>query len=122
LACNQKTSQSFPRRYRLGRREGFSQILKSGLASKASLFVIHHTDSKAGHARLGITVSKRVVPAAVDRNRIKRLIREEFRSLARTGEERDVVVRLRKLPLPEERCEAGRVLYEALQKVLSVDV
>ena len=33
----------------------------------------------AHRARLGITVSKRVAPLAVQRNRIKRIVRESFR-------------------------------------------
>ena len=47
-----------------------------------------------GYARLGLTTSKRHVPLAVGRNRIKRLIREWFR----TGQEQlgavDLLVRL----------------------------
>lgn len=121
LACNQKKNQSFPRRYRLGRREGFSQILKSRRVLTTGLFALHYTDSKAGHARLGITVSKRVMPDSVDRNRIKRLIREQFRSIARKGDDRDVVVRLRKFPSLEENREAGRVLNEAFLQILSVN-
>lgn len=35
--------------------------------------------NEAGHHRLGITASKRVARHAVDRNRMKRLLREMFR-------------------------------------------
>ena len=35
--------------------------------------------NEAGHHRLGITASKRVARLAVDRNRMKRLLREMFR-------------------------------------------
>ena len=34
----------------------------------------------AGRARLGLAISRRRAPRAVDRNRIKRLIRESFRT------------------------------------------
>lgn len=70
---------------------------------------------------MGVSVSKRVVPTATGRNRIKRLIREQFRVVARQGAARDVVVRLRKQPDQAERKEAGRVLNDALKKILAVN-
>lgn len=121
LACNPEKVQTFPRRYRVGRREGFSQILKSR-AQTTNWFAIHWVDGNAGHARLGVSVSKRVVSTAIGRNRIKRLIREQFRAIARQGLGRDVVVRLRKQPGKAERQEAGRVLGDALKKILAVNV
>jgi ribonuclease P protein component len=120
LACKPKKVQTFPRCYRLGRREGFTQILKSR-AQTAGWFAIHWEDGKAGHARLGVTVSKRVVPTAVGRNLIKRLIREQFRAISRQGLSRDIVVRLRKLPGKTERLEVVRALHEALKKIFAVN-
>ncbi|GAA0247739.1 hypothetical protein GCM10009126_11570 [Rhodanobacter caeni] len=38
-------------------------------------------DNELGHARLGLAVSKRVSKRAVERNRIKRLVRESFRQV-----------------------------------------
>jgi ribonuclease P protein component len=50
----------------------------------------------------------------VDRNRIKRLVREAFRRRARTIGQIDVVVRLKRLPGPAEwdeaRAEIGLLL------------
>jgi len=43
------------------------------------------------HARLGVSVSKKWVPLAVNRNRIKRVIRESFR-LAQLPMDYDIVV------------------------------
>lgn len=42
-------------------------------------FVILYRDNSLGHARLGLTLSKKVVAKAHDRNRLKRLLRETFR-------------------------------------------
>ena len=36
-------------------------------------------ENKLNHARLGLAISKKQLPRAVDRNRIKRLVRESFR-------------------------------------------
>jgi ribonuclease P protein component len=42
-------------------------------------FLIRYRASEAGSARLGLAVSRRVSKRAVDRNRIKRNVRESFR-------------------------------------------
>jgi len=62
-----------------------------------------------------MVVAKRLVPSAVERNRIKRKIRESFRILARAGDCRDVVVRLRR---PFNESEHPRV-FSALNDMLS---
>ena len=120
LACNPEKIQSFPRRYRVGRREGYTQILQSRVHN-TGWFAINWVEGKAKHARLGVSVSKRMVPTASDRNRIKRLIREGFRAIARHGLERDIVVRLRKKPANTETQEAFRVLNDALKNILVVN-
>ena len=40
---------------------------------------MRYRDNDFGHARLGLAISKRVSKRAVERNRIKRLLRESFR-------------------------------------------
>ncbi|MBU1777963.1 MAG: ribonuclease P protein component [Gammaproteobacteria bacterium] len=102
------------------RREGFSRVLQSR-AQITSWFAIHWVDSGAGHARLGATVGKRVAPTAVARNRLKRLIREQFRKVARQGSSRDVVIRLRKQPGRAEWREAVDALRAALERILAVN-
>ncbi len=42
--------------------------------------------NETSHSRLGITVSKRVSKRAVDRNRIKRWLREDFRQSCRADQ------------------------------------
>jgi len=43
------------------------------------MFTVHACQNGLQHARLGLTVSRRVSSSAVRRNRLKRLIRESFR-------------------------------------------
>ncbi len=42
-------------------------------------FRLRYAPNALGHARLGLAISKRVSKRAVERNRIKRLLRESFR-------------------------------------------
>jgi ribonuclease P protein component len=46
------------------------------------------------HKRLGLAIPKKLAKRAIDRNRIKRLIRENFR-IARLTESFDIVVKLK---------------------------
>lgn len=118
LACDPKEVLTLPRRYRLSRREGFSRLLHQR-AQTDSWFAVHSEMNTVGHARLGMTVSKRVVPAATQRNVAKRLIRECFRHCARQGVARDVVVRLRK-PLDKGEHPAARATLNAMLQTLLV--
>lgn len=118
LPCDPKEVMTLPRRYRLTRREGFSRILHQR-AQINSWFAVHSETNSAGHARLGMSVSKRVLPAATQRNVAKRMIRECFRKCARQGMARDVVIRLRK-PLDSKDLPLARAtLGEMLKTVLA---
>jgi len=67
-------------------------------------------------ARIGIITSKRVASRAVDRNRMKRLVREAFRSMRLRLQGFDIVVQLRRCPprssLATARAEVTRLLEE----------
>jgi len=57
---------------------------------------------RLGLARLGLIVPKRVCRSAVQRNRIKRMVRESFRQEMAEALAMDCIVRLRRLPQPSE--------------------
>jgi len=59
-------------------------------------FAVYARENKVGASRLGIIVSKKVVPHAVNRNYAKRLIREKFRQDFPVWHAVDIVVRLRR--------------------------
>jgi ribonuclease P protein component len=68
-------------------------------------------------ARLGVVISKRVTPKAVDRNYVKRLIREEFRMRKHSLSGMDVVVKvLRQLSKAQAR-QASTELSDLFSKV-----
>lgn len=117
LACNSVKTFSFSRRYKLSRRDGFSRILKAR-AHTNLWFAVHSEANTQTNARLGVTVSKRVAPSAVLRNRIKRQIRETFRLLGEARVARDIVIRLRKVPDSIDKKAAQLALNVSIQRAL----
>lgn len=69
---------SFPPRLRLLKPGDFERVMQSRVSATDGLLRMYGATSNLGHARLGLTVSRRV-GGAVTRNRWKRSIREAFR-------------------------------------------
>lgn len=70
-------------------------------------------------ARLGVVVGKKLLKRAVDRNRVKRIIREQFRLARPNLPACDLIVRLATKPVPlDGKLVAGDflVLLEKLRR------
>jgi len=109
-----KVSQSLNYSQRLHQREEFERALKSKAITDKWL-ALHIQPNTQAKARLGIVVSKRLVPKATSRNMIKRLIREEFR-VQLSQSSLNLVVRLRKNVLADEKVEFRKTLSSLLIK------
>jgi ribonuclease P protein component len=103
---------------RLRRRREFVAVQERGQRLYARELVVLSLPGSGGHPRLGITVPSRI-GNAVERNRIKRWVREAFRAVAAELPPVDLVVIARagagKLGLPGVRSaleQAGRRLTE----------
>jgi ribonuclease P protein component len=68
-----------PREARLRRPGDFAALRLSSGRAGGRCFYLRYRGNELGHARLGLAISKRVSKRAVERNRIKRLLRESFR-------------------------------------------
>ena len=66
---------------RLRRAADFAALRHAPGRLDTRFFLIRYSCSEAGSARLGLAVSRRVSKRAVDRNRIKRNVRESFRQV-----------------------------------------
>jgi ribonuclease P protein component len=85
----------FRRRDRLSRSSEFDRVLKTRTVRvSAPPFVALACASPTGAARLGLIVGKRHAPRAVDRNRIKRQVRETFRLRRSRLPAMDIVIQL----------------------------
>jgi ribonuclease P protein component len=70
---------SFSRQYRLTSPAEFTRVFNNAQRSQDRYFTALYRDNKLPTARLGFAVAKKRVPAAVGRNRIRRVARESFR-------------------------------------------
>lgn len=68
------------RSQRLLKPNDFEAVLRSGRRARDAYFIVAARPNDLNHARLGVTVSRRISLKAVVRNRIKRQIRESFRT------------------------------------------
>lgn len=78
-AAESVTGCRFPRERRLLKRSEFGRVLQAGRRIANRQFVLVYTPGLRDQARLGLTVSRRVSRSAVVRNRIRRVLREQFR-------------------------------------------
>ena len=72
--------EGFPRSARVRARSEFDRVFQAGRRTSDPLLSLHWLRDDAP-ARLGLAVSRKVDPHAVGRNRIKRVLRAQFRQL-----------------------------------------
>ena len=85
---------------RLLERSGYEAALAGKPVAVRRHFSLFVQANALKRPRIGIIVSKKVAPRAVDRNRIKRLVRETFRQDRWRLESNDLVVLARRCPAP----------------------
>jgi ribonuclease P protein component len=71
--------EGYSRRHRFTARGSFGPVLKGARKLRGRLAIVHVTPARDSHSRLGIALTRRLVPASADRNLVKRLVRESFR-------------------------------------------
>ncbi|MBI2308311.1 MAG: ribonuclease P protein component [Rhodocyclales bacterium] len=113
----------FPKRYRLTKTDEYSSVFGFRRALKSPHFLLHYRPraEEVGEngitARLGVVVPKRLVKAAVLRNLIKRLGREQFRLLRPQLPARDLVLRLNSKLQPFDRKAVAAEIAKLLLKL-----
>jgi ribonuclease P protein component len=87
--------EGYSRRHRYDAHGSFGDVLRGPRKVKGRLAVIHVIAGRSSDSRLGLALTRRLVPRSVDRNRIKRMAREAFRRHALKDAGLDCVVALR---------------------------
>jgi ribonuclease P protein component len=102
--CEPITSRAFPRKFRLTDKHEYDRVLKSrAVPLRCGCFRVFATASETNDARLGLIIGKRHLKRAVDRNRVKRLVRESFRITRANLPSVDIVVQL--VGVPDHRVD-----------------
>lgn len=81
-----------PKRLRLRRSAEFHRVFAQPARSIDSYFTVLAGSSRPGPARLGLAISKKCARRAVDRSRVKRIVRESFRLVSCSLPPVDIVV------------------------------
>ena len=68
-----------PKNRRLGCSSEYQSVIAHDCRSKDAFFIVYAQCNGRQLGRLGVTVSRRVASRAVERNRLKRTIKESFR-------------------------------------------
>jgi ribonuclease P protein component len=112
---------AFPKQYRLTKTDEFSSVFGFRKALRSPHFLLHYRLRITGEAeiitgaRLGLVIAKRLLKRSVDRNLVKRLCRENFRTLRNRLPARDLILRLAVKPKPLDK----KVLGEEIRTLLS---
>ena len=102
--------EGYSRRHRFAAQGSFGPVLRGPRKLKGRLAILHVIPGRSESSRLGIALTRKLVPAATDRNRVKRALRETFRRHAAKGCGMDCVVTLRERFKPgDEAAIAGEV-------------
>ena len=80
---------------RLKRPEEYKKVFASKRRSGDKYFLVLASSNKLGRSRLGLAVPKKHIHSAVERNRLKRIIRESFRLKQKISAGNDIVVVVR---------------------------
>ena len=72
--------------------DSYQRVFKKAHRSRDKLFTVLSRENRGKSARLGLAISKKNCRLAVHRNRLKRVVRESFRSHKDTLGELDFVV------------------------------
>lgn len=86
--------------------------------NKGSCFFLRYANNSLGFSRLGIIVSKRQVSRAVDRNKVKRIVRERFRLLHSQLPSLDIVIVARGLSAEASKKRISACIDKLLLKLI----
>ena len=114
----------FPKSHRLTKTDEFSSVFSFRKALRSSTFLLHYRPQEIGladGARLGLVVAKRFLRRSVDRNLMRRVVREVFRNKHSDLPSKDFIVRLAVKPtLPLDRRALADEVRKLLDKVRNI--
>ncbi|MFP5409694.1 MAG: ribonuclease P protein component [Gammaproteobacteria bacterium] len=105
---------------RLTCKADFDRVFADNQRARTDTLLVMARPNAAGFARLGMVIPKRLLARAVDRNRVKRCVRESFRQVRAELPACDFVVRLIVRPEPgNEARDLSRTFKRAGQRAMA---
>lgn len=105
---------------RLVNKADFDRVFADNQRARTDYVMVMARPNQAGFPRLGMVIAKRLLARAVDRNRVKRCVRESFRQALPTLPACDFVVRLIAKPVPgDEARDLLRTFQRAGQRAMA---
>jgi ribonuclease P protein component len=102
-------------RHRLRGAAAFAAVFRSGRRFEAGRLQLLAVRATSGSGRVGYVIGKKLLGRAVDRNRLKRMLREAIRARRPAMNAFDLVIRLR------EPCPAAEVAAVAAAAAATLD-
>jgi ribonuclease P protein component len=97
----------------------FKRVFAHAIRLRDSYFTVLATSTNGCDARLGLAVSKRHVKRAVDRNRLKRIVREVFRHRREQLKGIDIVVMVGPSVLRAENAQLSGSISRHLDRLVA---
>ena len=105
---------------RLVNKADFDRVFADNQRARTDFVMVMARPNQVGYPRLGMIVAKRLLARAVDRNRVKRCVRESFRQVLAELPACDFVVRLIVKPESgEEARDLSRTFRRAGQRAMA---
>jgi len=101
---------------RLLRSDGFEHVIHAKKV-KSNFYKIFFVCNGKNNARLGIVASKRIIPGSVQRNRVKRLIREAFRQHSIKYKPFDLVVMVKVVDSQAKQSNDLNTLFSQIEEI-----
>jgi ribonuclease P protein component len=95
----------------------FKRVYAVGRRLGGEFFTVHAQANGLGRARLGMSIAARILRRAVDRNRVRRLIRESFRVNQLRLPALDIVIGVRAGLLAADNARLRSALETLWQKI-----
>jgi ribonuclease P protein component len=105
---------------RLVNKADFDRVFADNQRARTDYVMVMALPNQVGYPRLGMVVAKRLLSRAVDRNRVKRCVRESFRQVLPELPACDFVVRLIVKPVAgDEARDLSRTFKRAGQRAMA---
>ncbi|MGI2155276.1 ribonuclease P protein component [Shewanella oncorhynchi] len=111
------TSYTFSRELRLLTPAQFKSVFSNPIKASSAEITLLAIPNTEQHPRMGLTVAKRYVKRANQRNRIKRVIRDSFRLNQHDIPHLDIVVLVRNGVMDMENAEINKLIEKLWRKL-----